>query len=65
MALDLPLQGFLTPSALQAVIVSIRIATYIGITILVVALSYKLEKVLSLKQEPCLQHKYDIAGDNA
>lgn len=32
-------------SVLQAVIVCIRIATYIGVTILVVALSYKLKKV--------------------
>ena len=30
---------------LQVVIVCIRIATYIGVTILVVALSYKLKKV--------------------
>ena len=30
---------------LQAVIVSIRLATHIGVTILVVALSYKLKKV--------------------
>ena len=30
---------------LQAVILSIRIATYIGVTILVVALSYKIKKV--------------------
>ena len=35
---------------LQAVIVSIRIATYIGVTILVVALSYKLKKVNHMHQ---------------
>ena len=38
---------------LQAVIVCIRIATYIGVTILVVALSYKLKKV-------CLSYKANV-----